>query len=159
LKRLRKCRREGLVAEPLALTELGAVHSMLVECRAGKGRTTSMSLPQLQAMADRFPHAIHLFGVRDAGLLAAGAVCLRLDPRTLYVFMWGDRPAYARFSPVVPLAEAIYAHCQAEGVGLLDVGTSTEDAVANFGLIRFKRGLGFRESLKLRLLRDPHAAG
>jgi hypothetical protein len=155
LKRSRKCRREGLVAEPLPHSDLDAVHAMLVENRASKGRALSMSLPQLRTMATRFTDKIHLFGARDGDTLAAAAVCMRLSVRTMYVFMWGDKAAYAQHSPVVLLAEAIYAHCQTAGIELLDVGTSTEDTEANFGLIRFKRGLGFTESLKLCLRRDP----
>jgi hypothetical protein len=153
LKRLRKCEREGLHAEQLPLQDLGAVYEVIEANRQAKGHAMSMSLSQLQTMAERFPDAIVLFGSRDGARLAAAALCLRLGSGILYVFYWGDQPGYATLSPVVGIANAVYRHCQQEGLRLLDVGTSTVDSEAHFGLIQFKRGLGFTESLKLRLLK------
>ena len=153
LKRLRKCEREGLHAERLPLHDLEAVYEVIAANRLAKGHAMSMSLPQLQTMAERFPEAIALFGSRDGLRLAAAAVCLRLGNGILYVFYWGDQPGYATLSPVVGIADAVYRHCQQEGLQLLDVGTSTVDVEPHHGLIQFKRGLGFTESLKLRLLK------
>jgi hypothetical protein len=39
-----------------------------------------------------------------------------------------------------------------QGFKLLDVGISTLHAQPNFGLINFKRNLGFTESLKLEMV-------
>ena len=154
LKRLRKCAREGLVALPLQHTDLPAVYETIASNRASKGHEMSMSLLQLQAMVERFPEAVKLFGCRLGGDLVAAAVCLQVDEGVLYVFYWGDRPGYASLSPVVSLADAIYAYCQIQGIGLLDVGTSTVDSQPNFGLIQFKSGLGFEASLKVRMSRN-----
>ncbi len=152
-KRLRKCQREGLVATPLPLASLPEVYATLQANRTQHGLRMSMTLEQLEAMARTFPEAVRLFGVRDGAQFAASAVCLEVTPRTRYVYAWGDRPGYETFSPVVAVADAIYAHCHAQGVAVLDVGTSTVDRDPNHGLIHFKRGLGFTESLKVRLRR------
>lgn len=149
VKCLRKCEREGLVTEQLPAGALGEVYETLEANRAGKGLSMSMTLAQLQTMAELFPSAMALFGCRDAGRLAAAAVCLRISPSVLYVLYWGDRPGYSSLSPVVPVAEAIYRYAQSLGVTLLDAGISTVDRYVDFGLIRFKRGLGFTESLKV----------
>lgn len=154
LKRLRKCRREGLEAQLLPASALAAVYDTLAANRARKGRELSMSHAELQVMAREFPQAMLLFGCTDGERLAAAALCLRLSARVMHVFYWGDAPGYSAFSPVVMLAEAIYAHCQATGVGLLDLGTSTVDIEPDFGLLHFKHGLGFKESLKVRMQID-----
>jgi len=154
LKRLRKCAREGLVALSLTHTDLPEVYETIASNRASKGHEMSMSLLQLQAMVERFPEAVKLFGCRMGGDLVAAAICLQVDEGVLYVFYWGDRPGYASLSPVVSLADAIYADCQIQGIGLLDVGTSTVDSQPNFGLIQFKTGLGFEPSLKVRMARN-----
>jgi len=148
-KRLRKCQREGLGAVRLPHSSLHEVYDALVANRKSKGHTMSMTEAQLQTMVDTFPNAVELFGSRDGNNLAASALCLRLSPTVLYVLYWGDRPGYGSLSPVVSLASTIYEYCQLKGVELLDVGTSTVDSEPNFGLIRFKRGLGFTESLKV----------
>jgi len=49
----------------------------------------------------------------------------------------------------VSVADAIYRYAQKIGFKVMDVGTSTIDFEVNFGLLEFKRGLGFAESLKL----------
>jgi hypothetical protein len=148
-KRLRKCEREGLVARQLPLSDLPLVYETLVINRAIKGNTLSMSLVQLQLMVDTFPEDIVLFGCSNENHLAAAAYCLRLSPSILYVFYWGDRPEYATSSPVVAVADTIYRYAQMQGFRVMDVGTSTVDMEPNLGLLKFKLGLGFEESLKV----------
>jgi predicted N-acyltransferase len=153
LKRLRKCQREGLVTSELPGKCLSDVYETLATNRASKGRPMSMTVDQLETMADTFPEAVVLFGCRDGHLLTAAALCLRLDEETLYVFAWGHRPEYGSLSPVVAVADDIYRYCQEHGLRVLDAGTSTVDAEADAGLLRFKRGLGFSESLKVRAVK------
>ena len=152
-KRLRKCEREGLAARRLEPQALASVYEVLRANREARGYALSMSLQQLQQMQTLFPDRLLCFGCGDAARLAAGAVCLQLDARVLYVFYWGERPGFETHSPVVAVADAIYTHCRAAGLALLDVGTSTIGSEANTGLIAFKRHLGFEESLKLRFVR------
>ncbi|MEF7616119.1 GNAT family N-acetyltransferase [Aquincola sp. MAHUQ-54] len=154
VKRLRKCRKEGIEAGTLPPEALPEVYAVLAANRASKGHAMSMTLSQLQDMQARFPESMALFGCRAGAELAASALCLRVQPHVLYVFYWGDRPGYATLSPVVSVADAIYSYCQAEGIAQIDAGTSTIDREANHGLIQFKRGLGFSESLKVRMARD-----
>lgn len=150
-KRLRKCRREGLITEQMPLSSLADVYHTLSENRARKNRTMSMTFAQIQTMADVFPNDVILFGCRDGELLAASAICFRLNSTVLYVFYWGDLPGYESRSPVVAVADAIYSYCQTSDISLLDVGTSTMGDTPNLGLIQFKRGLGFTESIKVRM--------
>jgi hypothetical protein len=154
LKRLRKCEREGVVVTALPIDQLPAVYETLAVNRAAKGHSLSMSLPALADMAAHFPGVMQLFGCQAGAEQAAAALCLRLSEEVMYVFYWGDRPGYGQLSPVVLLADAIYSHCRAAGIVQLDVGTSTVDAEPNFGLLQFKRGLGFTESLKLQFSKD-----
>jgi hypothetical protein len=153
LKRLRKGCREGLVAQELLEKDLPEVYDTIAVNRATKGIKMSMSLLQLEEMMESFPEAVKLFGCRVGGELVAAAVCIRVEDGVLYVFYWGDRPGYSSLSPVVTLADAIYAYCQNRGIRLLDVGISTVDSQPNFGLIQFKSGLGFSASLKVRMTR------
>lgn len=154
VKRLRKCEKEGAQTAALPAQALPVVYETLSLNRASKGHTMSMTLAQLEDMQQRFPEAMHLFGCSIGQELAAAALCLRVKADVLYVFYWGDRPGYASLSPVVCVAEVVHDFCQEEGIRLLDVGTSTLDRHPNHGLIHFKRGLGFVESLKVRMARD-----
>lgn len=152
--RMRKGERAGLAPTLLPIDALDAVHSTIAANRAAKGYPLSMTLGQLGEMAATFPEEMLLFGIPVGDELAAAALCLKVTPDVLYVFYWGDRPGYSAQGPVVTLAAAIAEHCRANGIGLIDAGTSTVGAEPNPGLIQFKRGLGFQESLKLRLVKD-----
>lgn len=152
-KRLKKCEREGLAPMLLSNDALAAVYATIAANRAAKGYPLSMSLDQLSKMASTFPDELILFGIPIGEELAAAALCLKVTPDVLYVFYWGDRPGYSAQSPVVALASAIADHCSANGIGLIDAGTSTVGPEPNLGLIQFKRGLGFSESLKVRLVK------
>jgi hypothetical protein len=152
-KRLKKCLREGLLAEKLPTTELSQVYETLDANRKANGHHMSMTLDQLEEMINAFPDRVVLFGIRDNKTYAAAALCLRLSDKILYVFYWGDRPGYSAYSPVVAIADVIYSFCYAEGIKIMDIGTSTLGDEPNHGLIRFKRGLGFKESLKLNMVK------
>lgn len=155
-KRLRKCRREGFAARRLAADALPQVHALLADNRSANGHVLSMTQAQLADMMALFPNRVLLFGCSPGGSeeLAAAAVCMRVAPHVLYVLYWGDRAGFESFSPVVPLAESIYSHCRDEGIALMDLGTSTEGAKPNDGLIHFKEGLGCDTSLKLRMTKE-----
>lgn len=150
-KRLNKCAREGLVAEQLPLSRMTQVYETLAANRASKGYSMSMTAEQVAELAGMFPDRVVLFGVPHDDVLAAAALCLKLSSRILYVFYWGDRLGYSTASPVVALADRIYSYCGEHGIDLLDIGTATVDREPNHGLVQFKRGLGFSESLKLRM--------
>lgn len=150
-KRLNKCHREGFQAFAVAPERLPDVYAVIAQNRASKGYPMTMSEPLVREMQTLFPQALELFACELQGHMVAAAICLRLSQDALYVFYWGDLPGYAQSSPVVMLAEAIYLSCQGRDIKLLDAGTSTLDMQLNHGLIHFKRGLGFQESLKFRL--------
>lgn len=155
VKRIRKTEREGFVCDQLDEKGLPAVHALLAENRVRLGVTISMSLEQVRQMTSLFPQRLHLFAVyRDASRreMVAAAVCLVLSPQVLYVLYWGDGPDMRSYSPVALLASHIYSFCARERFAVLDVGISTLHEEPNFGLVNFKRNLGFTESLKLEMV-------
>jgi hypothetical protein len=150
-KRLNKCRRDGFEVSAVVAERLPDVYATIAENRASHGYPMTMGEEPLRQMQQLFPDAVQLYACEHQGQMAAAAICLQLSRDVLYVFYWGDRPGYSQHSPVVLIADCLYHSCQARGIGLLDVGTSTLDLQPNFGLIHFKRALGFDESLKFRL--------
>lgn len=152
VKRIRKAAREGFMCEKADLSLLPAIHQLIAENRERQGIVVSMTLDQLRLMAEIFPERLHLFAVyRDADrkFMAAAAVCLLLATDVLYVFYWGESDGMRSYSPVAMLASSIYSFSLQEGITLLDVGISTVNGNPNYGLVNFKRNLGFTESLKL----------
>ena len=155
IKRIRKAEREGFICEQVNTSLLPSVHQLIAENRVRLGASVSMSLDQLNKMIDLFPKRLNLFAVyRDSArlVMVAAAVCLELTQRVLYVLYWGDADGMRSYSPVALLASNIYAFSKERGYLLLDVGTSTLNGVPNHGLVKFKRNLGFSESLKLEMV-------
>jgi hypothetical protein len=154
-KRLRKCLREGLVAQPIPLDDYARVYRVIEDNRLRRGFPMTMSAEQIGDMARAFPDRLHLFAVvapataSAPSALCAAAVTIALTESILYVLYWGDAAGMETYSPIALLASSIYDFCQARGFARLDVGTSTVAGVPNHGLIQFKRNLGFVESLKL----------
>lgn len=148
-KQLRKAEREAASARRLDIADLEQAYAVIVENRAKKGRTPSMDWPSIASMRDRFPDAVSCFGVHLQGRMIASAICLRINPSVLYVFYWGEVAGVENLSPVTLLARTIYESCQENGIGLLDLGTSTWHGVPDLGLVRYKQNLGATASLKL----------
>lgn len=149
-KKLRKCQREGFVFVVAETPEQQrAAYDAVALNRSSKGYAISMTYEQVCRMQQLYPDRIHFFTVTHGSAVIAGAVCIAVSRDILYVFYWGDIPGFETFSPVVLLADGIYAFAQQRGFQLLDAGRSTDKSVPNTGLIRFKEKLGFEASLKL----------
>ncbi|HEV8258521.1 MAG TPA: GNAT family N-acetyltransferase [Casimicrobiaceae bacterium] len=151
-KRIRKCLREGFVAEQIDPSTCEAAYRVVRDNRERRGYPVSMTAEQIKAMVKTFPGRLHFFAVypdsQKSRIVAAG-ICIAVSRYILYVFYWGDAADMGPYSPIALLASCIYEFCQQEGFQLLDAGTSTLAGEPNHGLINFKRNLGFSESLKL----------
>ncbi len=151
-KRIRKCLREGFIAEQIDVSECEAAYNVICDNRVRRGYPISMTAEQLNTMVNTFPGRLHVFAVYadlQKSRIVAASICIAVSRFVLYVFYWGDTADMNSHSPIALLASRIYDFCQREGFQLLDAGTSTLAGEPNHGLINFKRNLGFSESLKL----------
>jgi hypothetical protein len=151
-KRLRKAAREGFFAERIGHEWCESVHAVIEQNRARLGVSVSMSAAQLRQMVDLFPEKMHFFAAfrhADRNEMVAASVCIALTESIFYVLYWGDIDGMSAHSPVVLLASAIYEYCQQSGFQVLDAGISTLQGEPSYGLMRFKRSLGFEASAKL----------
>jgi hypothetical protein len=148
-KRLNKCLREGFVSARLGKDRYAEAYEVIAQNRRRKNFPVSMDFSSIMTLVDMFDEDISFFGIDRADELVAAAICVAVSHEVLYVFLWGDAEDTQDYSPVVPLAATIYAHCQSKGFRIMDAGTSTVDGKPNHGVVRFKRKLGMRESLKL----------
>ena len=151
-KRIRKCLREGFVAEEIDASAYEDAYRVISDNRRRRGYPISMTAEQLETMVSAFPGRLHFFAVypdTQRSRMVAASVCIAVSRSVFYVFYWGDVAGMESYSPIALLASCIYEFCQREGFELLDAGTSTVAGQPNHGLIKFKRNLGFSESLKL----------
>ncbi|MCC2545117.1 GNAT family N-acetyltransferase [Hymenobacter sp. BT175] len=149
-RRLQKCRRHGFVFEQEPPLLLPLAYDFLARCREEKGQQLSLPLERLQELFVAFPRQHFLFSVRDAaGQWAALTVAIQVSSQVLYNFYPASPLAFNGFSPVVMLNEGLHTFGRANGMQLLDLGTSTLPTGLNHSLLQFKRHLGGVLSLKL----------
>ena len=147
-KKLEKCRAAGFRTCDLQRGSWGAAHAVLTASRERHGRTLSMTFEDVLRLERAFPDGVITYhGVFAGDTLIAAALVLDITPAICYVYAWGDSEKN-EYAPTVMLADEIYARCRSRQVKIVDVGTSTENGIPHLGVIRFKRSLGFRGSLK-----------
>lgn len=160
-RRLRKCHEAGLVAEEWKGFCPQTVYAWIAERRAEKGYPLSLSYEKFNSLIARFPERYVVFRVLDGTQLAALSVSVRVGPRQLYHYLPAYSPAYATYSPIILLTEALYDYCRIHHIQLLDLGTSIDAAGHEKpSLARFKRNLGALECPKFSLKKTlTEAAG
>jgi hypothetical protein len=154
VKRIKKCLREGFHAFELETSRFEEASEVIALNRLRRGYPISMTYDQIQEMVLTFPGRIVCFGIASDATkkkLVASSVCILINSKILYVFYWGDIAEMETLSPVAMLASHIYEYMQKNDYEMLDVGTSTINGEPVYGLVNFKRSLGFSESLKLTL--------
>lgn len=152
--KINKCLKAGFVTRKLVgLDELRAAHEVIRLNRAKKDIPLTMEWDGLRQMAEHLPESICAFGCFRGAEMVASSVCVRVDARVLYIFYWGELPGFEPWSPVSLLAQTIYEFAVAEGIRLIDAGVSTLNGVPNYGLLSYKKSLGFIETLKFSVRR------
>lgn len=117
--------------------------------REAQGYPMTMSWEALFALKTQFADDVFFAQLLRDDTLLAGAILLKLNASTLYVFYWGEHPDSRNESPVVKLCEHLYLLAAETGVRYLDIGISTADSQPNEGLMNFKTSLGCETSQKL----------
>ncbi|MNB82058.1 hypothetical protein D3C81_208690 [compost metagenome] len=125
-----------------SIDEISHIYHVISENHVAQGYPMTMSLSALLALHEvAKDDVIFCCLIRNEQLLA-GAILLRLDEDSLYIFNWGENPANRCETPVTRLAEALYEYAQTQHYQFLDIGISTEDSVPNQGLVNFKSNIG-----------------
>ncbi len=153
-KRLRQCVEDGFECDSVNIDGLEEVYGVLAQNRAQRGRALSMAYENIKTMFEKFPTKMYAHRVKSKdGSVVAASISMRIENGIHYVFYWGEVAAHNR-SPVVMIANEIFNLCMGDGCRILDLGVSTLDGVPNLGLIRFKKNLGCKASLKFTFSRD-----
>ena len=149
-RRLRKCRNANFRFSHWQNPDIDEVVSFLRDTRQQQGYRLTISPERLAGLLTTFPNQFCVFAVKDGPKLAAITVAVRVREDILYNFMPASHPDYHTFSPMVMLTDGLFAHCQQEGIRLLDLGVSLDsNRQPKPSLMRFKRNLGAQTSPKL----------
>ena len=149
-RRLRRCRRLGLVPEQEPPLILPWAYEFIAHCRQERGQALSLPLARVQELFREFPRQHLLFSVRKpSGEWAALTIAIQVSERVLYNFYPASPLADNHLSPAVLLHESLHTYARASGLAVVNLGTSTLPTGPNASLLQFKRHLGGVASLKL----------
>jgi hypothetical protein len=134
-------------------------HALLTENRAAKDRRLSLDADYLLRARAALPGVMRMFALTHADAPIAVAVVYVVAPGCWYVYAWGDARHEMPRSPMNLLGLRVVEAALAEGVALIDLGTSTaptgdEGALAaDAGMTQFKTSLLARPHPRLVLTR------
>ena len=144
-KILRRSTAQGLVASQVAADDeetWAESYEVLRRNRVDRGRPMRLPLSYVLSIRDAFPGRVRLLVVEHDGVVVAAALIYRVAPRRDLVQYWGDAHHELPLSPMNRLVSTVVEHALAAGTETVDIGISSEDGVANHGLIQFKRSVG-----------------
>ncbi|MEZ0539738.1 GNAT family N-acetyltransferase [Fibrella sp. Tmos10] len=149
-RRLLKCQKADFKAGVWVDPPVKAVVQFIQASRLQQGYPLTIAPDRLAYLLSTFPDQYPVFVIRDGATIAALTVAVRVRHDILYNFLPADDLAYRRYSPAVMLTASVYAYCQQEGIGLLDLGVSVDEhRLPKPSLMQFKRNLGAQESPKM----------
>jgi len=84
----------------------------------------------------------------------ASAIIFHVAPKMVQVIYWGGLPDFAKYKTMNFLSYSIFDYYQKLGIKIIDIGTSTENGIPNYGLCEFKESIGCRISTKLSFVKS-----
>jgi lipid II:glycine glycyltransferase (peptidoglycan interpeptide bridge formation enzyme) len=76
------------------------------------------------------------------GTAIAAALVFKVAADVVQVIYWGDLPDYSELKTMNFLSYKLFGFYKEKGIGVIDIGPSTEDSVPNHGLCEFKESIG-----------------
>lgn len=146
-KRLKRI--EGLKFKQESRSELLKVYELIDKSRRAKQYQLSLSYGQVEKLASEVSESFLIFGVYSDDILVAGAICIRVSSKVLYLFYADHLKEYEADEPSIFLYSSLYDFCLQNNFELLDLGTSVENGQTKFSLLEFKQSIGGEPSLKL----------
>lgn len=129
--------------------EWAACYEILADTKRRRGTWLKFSLDYLLGLRQIFgPRiAMHML-VRD-GEIAAASLVYRIAPGWDCLAAWGDRVEHRGNEVMNVMAYHLVCEAIAGQVGVIDLGISSVDGVADDGLIQFKRSIGGMTGLRI----------
>jgi hypothetical protein len=141
-RKLEQSRTDSMRFVRLQRGALADAYHFIAACRSLKSYRLSIALTELEQFVDRFPDDYLLFAVFHEYEMVAASIAIRVKSNVLYHFISDHVRKVGESRPALILMEGIYNHCFADGISLLDLGTSTLAGKPDVNLLRFKTEIG-----------------
>jgi lipid II:glycine glycyltransferase (peptidoglycan interpeptide bridge formation enzyme) len=85
----------------------------------------------------------------------AAAVVFYVAHQIAQVIYWGDLPKFSEHKTMNFLSYSLFKYYSENGIAMIDIGSSTEDSVPNYGLCEFKESIGCDLNIKTEYFKKP----
>ena len=133
--------------------DIETVYKIIKENRTSKGYPLWMSLDDIRNTESIIKSDYFIVSTSEGKPIAAAYVH-NLTTDVCRIVYWGNLSEDEELRPINFLAFNLLKHYKKLGYRILDVGTSTVDSVANYGLCDFKWSIGCKCSPKLNFVRE-----
>ena len=152
-QKLRAATKHHLIFEKTEDVE--TVYKIIKQNRTEKGYPLWMSYDDVRNTAQIIPSDYFL--VKDANNTPiASALVHQINDEVLRVVYWGNIQASNHLCPMNFLSYNVFKYYSTTKFKMVDIGPSTENSIANFGLCDFKEGIGCKCSPKFRFGKEFH---
>lgn len=127
-------------------------YDIIKKNREYRGFPLRMTKAQLMETIQIVDHDFFIVKVNNTEL--AAAVVYHTMSDVAQVVYWGNLPETERYKPINYLAFKLIEFYKKQDFKLLDIGTSTEEGIPNYGLCTFKESVGCNASMKARFKID-----
>jgi len=140
LKNLKKSQSFGLTFERLD-SKLGQnAYDIIALNRSTRGFPLRMTWEQVEKTGEII--SIDYFVVKKEAIGIAAAIVFHVAKDIVQVVYWGDLPEFSEYKTMNFLSFHVFKYYKDQGIGIVDIGPSTEDSIPNFGLCEFKESIG-----------------
>ncbi len=128
------------------------VYDVIQENRLKRGFPLRMTWNQVFSTTEIIPADFFLLSHNKD--YVASAIIFHVAPKMVQVIYWGGLPDFAKYKTMNFLSYSIFDYYQKLGIKIIDIGTSTENGIPNYGLCEFKESIGCRISTKLSFVKS-----
>lgn len=149
LKMLKQSFQHGLLWKKcLDASEKEIAYDIIKTNRSERNKPLRLSYQDLMNSCDFIENDFFIVADKDNNPLAA-AIVFKIAENIVQVIYWGNISSSGKLRPMNFLAHQLFNFYKRNGISIIDIGISTEESKANFGLCRFKDGIGCKTSLKV----------
>ncbi|WP_375585584.1 hypothetical protein [Cyclobacterium xiamenense] len=145
-KNLKNALKQEFLWKKLSPNEAKRAYEVIAVNRSVRQKPLRMSWEQVLETSERF--SADFFVVEYQETDVAAAIVFPISQQVVQVIYWGDNPSFSELRPMNFLTYKLFQYYVSQSIYLIDIGTSTENSVPNYGLCEFKESIGCSVSLK-----------
>jgi RimJ/RimL family protein N-acetyltransferase len=120
--------------------DIELAYGVISKNRASRGFPLRMTLEQVKETVKVIK--CDTFIVQSNEIVIASAIIFHTASKIVQIIYWGDIPDYSAMKTMNFLAYKIFEYYKQTNIAIIDIGTSTDIGIPNYGLCDFKESIG-----------------